>query len=68
MKTTTKIAKDHAQKAVDMLIAKYGFKDQHEVDCEKMSDEDYAIYIELDQSIVYLKQILAEESAANYKA
>jgi hypothetical protein len=65
MRTTTKIAKDHAQKALDMIITKYGFKDHHEIDCEKMSGEDYAIYVELHQSIIYLKQILGEEAAAN---
>lgn len=62
MATQAKKAKDHAQKALDLIIEKYGCSDHSELDCTKMSDEDYRIYIEIDNSIQVLKEILFSES------
>ena len=61
MKSTTKIAKDHLVKSLNILFAKYGFADENEVKPSEMSRIDYLIYIEIDQAIAYLKDILAQE-------
>lgn len=43
--------------ALNLLTKKYG-ADQQSINCESMSNEDYAIYIELDDCIEQLKQLM----------
>lgn len=62
MRTLTKIAKDYAQEAADFLLKKYNC-DEFSIDCTKMSDADYQIYIALDKTIQTMKQILMNEAA-----
>jgi hypothetical protein len=63
MVTSTKKAKDHAKAALDLLLKKYD-ADEITIDCEKMSSEDYSVFIELDKCIEILKEMLVIESVA----
>lgn len=58
--TQVKAAKDQANKALDLIAKKYN-ADQFTIDCTKMSDEDYQVYVAIDDAIQKLKQILQGE-------
>lgn len=56
-KTRVKKMKDALQAQLNVILAKYN-AEQHEIDCESMTQDDYEHYIALDQSIEFYKEIL----------
>ncbi|AZS26257.1 hypothetical protein [Vibrio anguillarum] len=56
-KTRVKKMKDALQAQLNVILAKYN-AEQHEIDCECMTQEDYEHYIALDQSIEFYREIL----------
>jgi hypothetical protein len=60
MTSLVKKAKIHAESALSILLSKYS-ADALTVDCEKMSEVDYKMYLELDKCIEKMSEILKDE-------
>jgi hypothetical protein len=60
MTSPIKKAKTHAESALSILLSKYS-ADVLTVDCEKMSEVDHKMYLELDKCIEKMSEILKDE-------
>lgn len=56
-KTRVKKMKDALRVQLNVILAKYN-AEQHEIDCERMTQEDYEHYININQSVEFYREIL----------